>query len=93
MARRDLVATSPLCSAPCRNYQLELESLPKEGSSEQMESRESLAMILESGNQARDVVRKVLMFARKAKPELAPVDFPAAVSRGCSLPALLPSEC
>lgn len=61
--------------------QLELESLPEDGSPEQIESRESLAMILESGNQARDVVRKVLMFARKAKPELASTDFPAAVSR------------
>jgi PAS domain S-box-containing protein len=72
--------------------QLELDSLPSEGSAEQIESRESLATILDCGNQARDVVRKVLMFARKAKPELAAVDFPAAVSRtialfGKSLPA------
>jgi signal transduction histidine kinase len=41
--------------------------------------------ILDSGNQARDVVRKVLMFARKAKPELAPVDFHAAISRAVAL--------
>lgn len=61
--------------------QLELETLPEDGSSEQLESRENLASILQSGRQARDVVRKVLMFARKAKPELVPVDFPAAVSR------------
>ena len=71
--------------------QLELESLPIDGSAAQTESRESLEMILESGNQARDVVRKVLMFARKARPELALADFPAAVSRaiassGKSLP-------
>jgi PAS domain S-box-containing protein len=72
--------------------QLELDSLPSEGTAEQIESRESLTAILDSGNQARDVVRKVLMFARKAKPELAATDFPAAVSRaialfGKSLPA------
>jgi PAS domain S-box-containing protein len=61
--------------------QLELESLPAEGTVEQMETRDSLAMILESGKQARNVVRKVLMFARKAKPELKLVDFPAALRR------------
>jgi signal transduction histidine kinase len=61
--------------------QLELDTLPVDGTAEQRESRESLAMILDSGNQARDVVRKVLMFARKAKPELAPVDFRAALQR------------
>jgi PAS domain S-box-containing protein len=71
--------------------QLELETLPADGTAEQMETRESLAMVLDSGNQARDVVRKVLMFARKAKPVLAPVDFPAALQRsiaslGKSLP-------
>ncbi|MDP3079112.1 sensor histidine kinase [Bradyrhizobium sp.] len=71
--------------------QLELDSLPSEGSLEQNESRESLAMILESGNQARNLVRQISMFARKAKPELAPTDLPAAVSRivascGKSLP-------
>jgi PAS domain S-box-containing protein len=61
--------------------QLELDQLPSDGTGDQMETRESLAMILESGNQAREVVRKVLMFARKAKPELAGVDFPAALRR------------
>jgi signal transduction histidine kinase len=71
--------------------QLELETLPADGTAEQMETRESLAMVLDSGNQARDVVRKVLMFAREAKPVLAPVDFPAALQRsiasiGKSLP-------
>ena len=72
--------------------QLELEQLPSGGTDEQMESRESLAMILESGKQAREVVRKVLMFARKAKPEVAPVDFPAALRRTiASFGKLLPS--
>jgi PAS domain S-box-containing protein len=65
--------------------QLELDSLPSEGTAEQIESRESLTAILDSGKQARDVVRKVLMFARKAKPELAAADFPAAVSRAIAL--------
>lgn len=56
-----------------------------------METRESLALVLESGNQARDVVRKLLMFARKAKPKLVPVDFPAALHRTiASLGKLLP---
>jgi PAS domain S-box-containing protein len=64
---------------------LELDSLPSDGSAEQTESRESLATIMECGNQARDVVRKVLMFARKAKPELVPTDFPAAVRRTIAL--------
>jgi signal transduction histidine kinase len=61
--------------------QLELDTLPVDGTAEQMETRESLAMILDSGKQARDVVRKVLMFARKAKPVLAVVDLPAALRR------------
>jgi len=61
--------------------QLELDLLPNEGSAEQVETRESLGTMLDCGKQARDVVRKVLMFARKAKPELAPTDFAAAVSR------------
>jgi signal transduction histidine kinase len=61
--------------------QLELEQLPGGGTAEQNETRESLALILESGNQARDAVRKVLLFAQKAKPILAPVDFPAALRR------------
>jgi signal transduction histidine kinase len=61
--------------------QLELDTLPSEGSAEQIESRESLDTIMDCARQARDVVRKVLMFARKAKPELAPADFAAAVSR------------
>jgi PAS domain S-box-containing protein len=71
--------------------QLELDTLPVDGTAEQMESRESLAMILDSGNQARNVVRRILMFARKAKPVLAAVDFSAALQRsiasfGKSLP-------
>jgi signal transduction histidine kinase len=71
--------------------QLELDSLPAEGTAEQMETRDSLAMILESGKQARDIIRKVLMFAREAKPELTPVDFPAALRRTiASLGKLLP---
>lgn len=61
--------------------QLELDLYPNEGSVEQMESRDSLAMVLESANQARSVVRKVLMFARKAKPELSCLDFSAAFGR------------
>jgi two-component system cell cycle sensor histidine kinase/response regulator CckA len=61
--------------------QLELDQLPDEGTPEQIETRDSLAVILESARQARDVVRKLLMFAGKAKPELAPVDFPAALGR------------
>jgi PAS domain S-box-containing protein len=71
--------------------QLELDQLPPEGTDEQIESRESLAMVLDSASQAREVVRKLLMFARKAKPALAPVDFPAALRRSvASLAALLP---
>jgi PAS domain S-box-containing protein len=71
--------------------QLELDQLPSEGTDEQMESRESLAMILSSGNQAREVVRRLLTFARKAKPAVAPVDFPAALCRSiASLGELLP---
>jgi signal transduction histidine kinase len=61
--------------------QLELDQLPSAGTPEQMETRESLAMILESGNQARNVVRKLLMFARKAKPDLTATDFSAALRR------------
>jgi two-component system NtrC family sensor kinase len=72
--------------------QLELDQLPDEGTDEQMESRENLAMILDSGKQAREVVRKVLMFARKAKPAVAPVDFPAALRRSMAFfAALLPT--
>jgi two-component system, cell cycle sensor histidine kinase and response regulator CckA len=48
-------------------------------------------MILTSGNQARDVVRKLLTFARKAKPAVALVDFPAALRRSiASFGELLP---
>lgn len=73
--------------------QLELDQLPNEGTDEQMESRESLAMILTSGNQAREVVRKLLTFARKAKPPVAPVDFPAALRRSiASFGELLPPD-
>jgi PAS domain S-box-containing protein len=61
--------------------QLELDTLPVDGTPEQMETRESLAVILDSGKQARDVVRRILMFARKAKPVLAPIDFPTALQR------------
>jgi signal transduction histidine kinase len=71
--------------------QLELDQLPAEGTDEQIESRESLAMVLESASQAREVVRKVLMLARKAKPALAAVDFPAALGRSiASFAAQLP---
>lgn len=71
--------------------QLELDQLPNEGTAEQMETRESLAMILTSGNQAREVVRKLLTFARKAKPAVALVDFPAALRRSiASFGELLP---
>jgi PAS domain S-box-containing protein len=65
--------------------QLELDTLPVDGTAEQMETRESLAMVLDSGNQARDVVRRILMFAGNAKPILAPVEFPAALQRSIAL--------
>jgi PAS domain S-box-containing protein len=61
--------------------QLELEQLPGDGTEEQMETRESLTMVLDSGKQARDVVKKLLIFARKARPPLAPVDVSAALCR------------
>lgn len=64
--------------------QLELDSLPAQGSSEQAETRESLATILECGNQMRSVVRKILMFSRKTKPERKPFDFPAVLNRACT---------
>ncbi len=64
--------------------QLELDSLPAQVSSEQAETRESLATILECGNQMRSVVRKILMFSRKTKPERKPLDFPAVLNRACS---------
>lgn len=78
--------------------QLELDQLPSQGTPEQIETRDSLAVILESANQAREVVRKLLMFARKAKPELAPVDFPAALGRviaslGKQLPPQIHLDC
>jgi PAS domain S-box-containing protein len=78
--------------------QLELDQLPSEGTAEQMDSRESLAMVLESANDARNVVRKLLMFARKAKPTLAPTDFPAALRRavassGRQLPPDIDVDC
>jgi PAS domain S-box-containing protein len=61
--------------------QLELDSMPHAGTAEQMESRESLRTILECGSQMRSVVRKILLFSRKAKAELALIDFPAALRR------------
>jgi PAS domain S-box-containing protein len=61
--------------------QLELDLLPSEGTAEQQDTRDSLTMILESGNQARNVVRKLQMFARKVKPVLAPVDMRVALHR------------
>ena len=61
--------------------QLELETLPKTGTAEQMESRENLGTMLECGTQMRSVVRKILMFSRKTKAALAPSDFPAALRR------------
>jgi signal transduction histidine kinase len=71
--------------------QLELDQLPDEGTAEQMDSRGNLAMILESSRQTLEVIRKVLMFARRAKPELTPVDFPAALNRAItSFGKLLP---
>jgi signal transduction histidine kinase len=70
---------------------LELDTLPVDGTAEQIESRESLAMILDSGKQARDLVRKVLMSARQAKPVLAVVDLPAALRRSiASFATMLP---
>jgi PAS domain S-box-containing protein len=61
--------------------QLELDELPDVRSAAQDDSHENLATIIDSGNQMRSVVRKILMFARKAKPELTPLDFPAALDR------------
>jgi PAS domain S-box-containing protein len=61
--------------------ELELDQLPTDGTDEQKESRESLAMVLESGKQAREVVKKLLMFARKAKPPVTSVDVAAALAR------------
>ncbi|MDP3691352.1 GAF domain-containing protein [Bradyrhizobium sp.] len=63
--------------------QLELDSLPGEGSTEQTETRESLATILECGIQMRSVVRKILMFSRKTKPERTQLHFTAALDRAC----------
>jgi signal transduction histidine kinase len=60
--------------------QLELTQ-PCDGTPEQLDSRENLETILECGNQMRDVVRKILLFARKAVPDLTSVDFPAAMRR------------
>jgi signal transduction histidine kinase len=71
--------------------QLELDQLPSDGTEAQMEARENLTMVLDSGNQARDMVRKILMFACKAKPELTPVDLPVALRRAvASLGKMLP---
>lgn len=63
--------------------QLELDLLPAEGSSAQMETRDSLATILECGSQMRSVVRKILMFSRKTKPDRVCLDFPAVLGRAC----------
>jgi signal transduction histidine kinase len=72
--------------------QLELDELPNTRTAEQDDSHENLATIIECGNQMRSVVRKILMFARKAKPELTQLDFPAALDRaGAFVGNLLPA--
>ena len=63
--------------------QLELDSLHLDDSTEQMETRENLTTIVECGTQMRSIVRKILMFSRKAKPERMQLDFPAALERAC----------
>jgi signal transduction histidine kinase len=60
--------------------QLEL-SQPCEATPDRLETRESFETILDCGHQMRHVVRKILMFARKAGPDLTPVDLPAALCR------------
>lgn len=47
---------------------LELDLLPDNGTIAHAESRDGLAMVLESAHQARNVVRKLLMFAHDAEP-------------------------
>jgi signal transduction histidine kinase len=59
--------------------QLELEGLPEVRTADQDESHENLTAIVEGGTEMRSVVRKILMFARKAKPELTALDFPVAL--------------
>jgi signal transduction histidine kinase len=61
--------------------ELELDQISGEGSDDENETRDSLTMILESGNRARDVVRKLLLFARSAKTAAKPVDFSGVLRR------------
>jgi PAS domain S-box-containing protein len=63
--------------------QLELDSLPDADSTAQADTRESLATVLECGRQMRSVVRKILMFSRKTKPERMQLDFPVVLDRAC----------
>jgi PAS domain S-box-containing protein len=45
-----------------------------------VESREDLASVLDSARKAREIVRNILLFARKEEPTLAPLDLAAEVS-------------
>ncbi|QDM25590.1 PAS domain S-box protein [Tardiphaga sp. vice304] len=63
--------------------QLELDSQPVEGSTEQLETRENLTTILDCGAQMRSIVRKILMFSRKSNPERLQLDFRAVLERAC----------
>jgi PAS domain S-box-containing protein len=72
--------------------QLELDSQPIEGSTEQLETRENLTTILDCGAQMRSIVRKILMFSRKSHPERMQLDFRPVVERACKFVAkLLPA--
>jgi PAS domain S-box-containing protein len=64
--------------------EFEWDMIPQEGTAEQAESRENLATIRECGMLMRNIVRKILIFARKSKPELNVIDFPPALVRASS---------
>jgi PAS domain S-box-containing protein len=73
--------------------ELELDAVPQECTVEQAESRENLATIRECGVLMRSIVRKILIFARKTKPDLEVTDFPSAVVRTLSFVGkLLPAD-
>jgi two-component system, cell cycle sensor histidine kinase and response regulator CckA len=59
--------------------ELELSALPQAGTEQERDTRENLEMVLECGQQMRCIVRKILTFARKDKPEAGSVDFLTAL--------------
>jgi PAS domain S-box-containing protein len=61
--------------------ELELDALPVRGTPAQDDSRENLAIIMDCGKQMTSIVRKILMFSRKSKPERTAADFPAVLGR------------